>query len=38
LHQFSFDVAKKEKARGCQIWRIGGMKCLFHSIETDVIP
>jgi hypothetical protein len=38
-HQLSFDVAKKEKGkvRGCQIWRIGGMKCPFHSIETDGI-
>jgi hypothetical protein len=34
-YRLSFDVAKKEKVRGCQIWRIGGMKCLFYSIETD---
>jgi hypothetical protein len=37
-HQLSFDVAKKEKVRGCQIWQTGGMRCLLHSIETDVIP
>jgi hypothetical protein len=37
-HQLSFDVAKKEKVRGGPIWRIEGMRCLFHSIETDVIP
>jgi hypothetical protein len=28
----------KRKVRGCQIWWIGEMRCLFHSIETDIIP
>jgi hypothetical protein len=37
-HQLSFGLAKKEKVRGCQIWRIGRMRCRFHSIETDGMP
>jgi hypothetical protein len=45
-HQFSFDVAKKEKEKGKRkkgksprVSNLANkvMRCLFHSIETDVI-
>jgi hypothetical protein len=40
FHQLSFDVAKKEKRKNPRVSNLGnrGMSCLFHPIETDVIP
>jgi hypothetical protein len=39
-HQLSFDVAKKEKGKSPRVPNLAdrGMRCLFHLIETDVIP